>query len=88
MTEQCEKCKHKEILCGGIVGCIFMGADCKKGEKYEPYTNADRIRAMSDEELARFLDDINSQGCVCPTRDCRATCHQCITEWLEEPAEE
>ena len=27
-----------------------------------PYTNADRIRAMSDEELAVFLDDLT---CLC-----------------------
>ena len=52
MIEQCEKCKHKEILNGGIVGCLYMGADCRKGEMFEPYTNADRIRAMSDELLA------------------------------------
>ena len=52
-----------------------------------PQTNADRIRAMSDEELAKFLDDNNSHGCVCPTKDCRATCKQCIEEWLKQPAE-
>ena len=50
-------------------------------------TNFDRIKAMGLEELARFLDDINSQGCVCPARDCRSTCQQCIVEWLKQPAE-
>ena len=56
MIELCKTCKHKEILYNGIVGCVFMDADCKKGEKYEPYTNADRIRAMSDDELAEWLE--------------------------------
>ena len=34
-----------------------MDADCQNGEKYEhaTQTNADRIRAMSDEELTRWL---------------------------------
>ena len=51
-------------------------------------TNADHIRSMTDEELARFLDDSNSQGCVCPTKDCEATCTQCIENWLKQPYEE
>lgn len=55
----------------------------------KPMTNGDRIRAMSDEELAKFLDDNhNSHGCVCPARDCSATCRQCIEDWLQQPAEE
>lgn len=48
-------------------------------------TNADRIRAMSDEELAAYL--------LCP-RDfdpnmyCRnLTCRECVVEWLRQPAE-
>ena len=53
-------------------------------------TNADRIRAMSDEELAMFLADDNR---VCPhshpncgkyTNDCKG----CFFEWLQKPAED
>ena len=51
-------------------------------------TNADHIRSMTDEELAKFLDDSNSQGCVCPTKDCEATCEQCIVNWLKQPFKE
>ena len=54
---------------------------------FEQMTNGDRIRAMSDEELAKFLDDCNSHGCVCPARDCRATCYECIVDLLKQPAE-
>lgn len=46
-------------------------------------TNAQHIRSMTDEELAVFLDNSNSQGCVCPTKDCEATCKQCIVNWLK-----
>lgn len=68
------------------VWCSHCGGT---GRREVPMTNADRIRAMSDEELARFLDDNhNSHGCVCPARDCRPTCRQCIEEWLQQPAEE
>ena len=39
-------------------------------------TNADRIRAMSDEELAEFLIDLADDG------------NLRIREWLQQPAEE
>ena len=39
-------------------------------------TNADRIRAMSDEELAEFLIDLADGG------------NLRIREWLQQPAEE
>ena len=48
-------------------------------------TNADRIRAMSDEELADFI-----QNCGCPdhARDCMRLCYDCVFEWLKEPVED
>ena len=55
-------------------------------------TNADRIRAMSDEELAKYL----SNPCDCavdPERDgyreCgNDLCVKYLLEWLQQPAEE
>ena len=41
----------------------------------EPITNADRIRAMSDEELTEFLIDLADDG------------NLKIKEWLQQPAE-
>lgn len=53
-------------------------------------TNADRIRAMSDEELADTL--FNS--CLevmhideCPYADNVGMCKECISEWLQSEAE-
>ena len=47
-------------------------------------TNADRIRAMSDEELADKV--------VCPHTlnwdNCENDCHSCRLHWLQQPAEE
>ena len=54
-----------------------------------PYkrTNSDRIRSMSDEELASFIDEptlCKGQGLgECMSKDC----NKCILEWLKQPAE-
>lgn len=45
-------------------------------KKVEPLTNAQKIRAMSDEELAEFLIDLADDG------------NLKIREWLQQPAEE
>ena len=50
-------------------------------------TNADRIRSMSDEELANLLTDhSNNGGWVTETG--REVCYERIAEWLKQPAEE
>ena len=64
-------------------------ADCPY--RTEPITNADRIRAMSDEELARFLAE-NEWECE-TYNDCakcpRMTDDGCVSlsKWLKQPAE-
>ena len=53
----------------------------------EAKTNADRIRAMSDEELAQFL---NTRGCPSENHsNCfEMSCKHCWEKWLKQPAEE
>ena len=57
-------------------------------------TNADRIRAMSDKELARLLFKFccNSEACIyCPLyeRDCAEDEHLPTWEnWLQQPVKE
>ena len=77
---ECIRCKYTDV----------------KGEKVPsnwnpmPQTNADRIRAMSGEELISFffLED------KCPPnisrRECHASesCKDCWVHWLKQPAEE
>ena len=46
-------------------------------KKKEPKTNADRIRAMSDEELARFFSKTFCNGYGKPQ----------LAEWLRSPEE-
>ena len=52
-----------------------------------PMTNADRIRAMTDEELVKFIEDAQVEGCPDPARSCRESCQECIMDWLHQPAE-
>ena len=54
-------------------------------------TNADRIRTMSDEELAEWLAKHNERSAVCPNfgaHDCQASCRKCWLDWLKEEAKE
>ena len=54
----------------------------------EPITNADRIRAMSDEEIAKVPAKFG-YSCVFPQKECGEsdTCEKCLLEWLKQPAE-
>ena len=67
----------------------------------KPVTNADRIKAMSDEELAEFLTHINPTNCKdcafshgwrCqPDRDDYSDFDKCKEgrkRWLQQPAED
>ena len=56
-------------------------------KKSMPQTNADRIRAMSDEDFATFLEHTGTAGCPGPVRRCMASCYACILDWLQQPAE-
>ena len=60
----------------------------------KPKTNADRIRNMSDEELAEFLDIVGEDGISSQYADvpcdccCEKTeCSKCWKEWLQSKAE-
>ena len=54
-------------------------------EPPQPKTNADRIRAMTDEELARWLSDMHD-SVTCPNYgdyDCVTSCRVCWLDWLQ-----
>lgn len=60
---------------------------CEFIQKPKPLTNADRIRSMTDEELAEFLAKTgdrtgkwSSINTTCPTE----TCEDCWLSWLKE----
>ena len=58
-------------------------------------TNADRIRAMSDEELAELMFDLVANCQFCPAKDrefycmvSKETCKAAWFNWLKKEAEE
>lgn len=60
------------------------------GGKVKIMTNADCIRAMSDEELADWFADMNKSSAFCPNDgegiDCQDDCEKCWFDWLKEEA--
>jgi hypothetical protein len=73
-------CKANQLDCNGF--CNRFDAPCikKNCRFFGVKTNADRIRAMSDEELASLLFRANFVG---RQHDYRAI----VMEWLQQPAE-
>lgn len=83
------KCPTRH-LCGTPNDATFAeGSECDKFNQQilnKPMTKADRIRAMSDEELAKIIMcpyDVDPDSC-CP----ESTCLECCKKWLKQPAEE
>ena len=52
-----------------------------------PMTNADRIRAMSDEELAEFLESTHSNMAIKLGGEYLVRAKEYIGIWLQQPAE-
>ena len=81
-----------DITCKlGTKGCFEDGRCHALGNcENKIVTNADRIRAMSDEELCKFLGgckfcDICEEGCDNCTYN--GDCDKRLLEWLKQPAE-
>lgn len=76
----------------GDYWCIGIVCDINKPKQ----TNADRIRAMSDEELAKYLFDVEQGNFTidccndrfCDTQNCCHDCTEAAIKWLKQPAEE
>ena len=57
--------------------------------KQHPQINADRIRAMTDEELARWIATTADDNCpdTAHERYCDNRCGECWLDWLKSPVE-
>lgn len=90
MVKNCDSCAGAK----DGVDCI----DCRAGHtpskwrpgaNYIPPTNADRIRAMSDEELAEFLTYFDRcEICDNNKYRCIERCIGRVLNWLTQPAQE
>lgn len=86
----CETCKHHGVDDDfGLCDVCIRPAWAK--DNYEPLTNADRIRRMTDKELAAVLS-WGSFVCERQDGDCERLenfdCRECLLRWLRAPAEE
>lgn len=86
---------HEECEYNAQPNCALPdGMECPHGVKADKPTNADRIRAMSDEELANFLCEFrscDSDGYPCSGCKAERYCyagHTGMEDWLQQPAEE
>mgnify|MGYP004540010397 CR=1 FL=1 len=86
----CDTCKyeHHDIQDYPCNECAHSYID-----KYEPKTNADKIRDMSDEELAEFMSE-NTSCYYCkvqcedrPNSPTESSCNFRWLEWLQSEAE-
>ena len=95
MDKHCRIC-HNTSCSNHGKNISFLGEGWKCNYIPVP-TNADRIRAMSDEELVVFLDGFSSRCLDCAEDAKNKSCqiykegHYCrpqdIMEWLQKPAE-
>lgn len=85
----CSKCKHNYKMPGDEPRCNRM---CDGESDFESITNADKIRSMSDEELASMLIEYVEPRDVYYCSDCEFfnTIEDAINheiEWLQSEAE-
>ena len=65
-----------------LTACIYPCQTGMGGFVPKPRTNADRIRSLSDEELAAVV--------MCPYNECDRSdgkCYKCLLDWLKSPVE-
>ncbi len=81
---KCAVC-HEPVVSGVVVHseCVELLQKTQQLDN-KPLTNADRIRAMSDEELSEII--------MCPCETVRdecldKSCVACCLEWLKQSAE-
>lgn len=94
----CKECIHRK-LCKKFANPfdydILESVGCDDFKHSQPQTNADRIRAMSDEKLADAWIRCNTICHLCAYRDeCEfdeyviyEKCKEGIMEWLKQPAD-
>lgn len=83
-----EENKCKQFSVGGVLSFCYLDGTCD----CQIPSNADRIRAMSDEELAIWLSAImDCSKCVCEIPCAKEIttkfCKDVLRDWLKAPVE-
>ena len=90
MIMTCRQCKCINVCMAqadGLGQAFDPNYDGEHGcTDFAPFTNADRIRAMSDFELAKEIE--NAQSGIEIKNPKNIDYFDCILEWLQQPAED
>lgn len=76
-------------LDGLLVWNPAVGCKYRKADEDKPLTNGDRIRAMTDEELAEWFDlhgECNT--CAYHPAQCKTECNEGHLKWLKQEVSE
>jgi len=77
-----EQCKSHEPSSACMIVALQAAA-------YQKKTNADRIREMTDEELATLIDEAYLHYCNSRITGCgKNRCYDCCLNWLKEEVKE
>lgn len=96
MTGKCKNCNNlKNDWCEKVIDSPDpdMVRECRY---FSQQTNADRIRAMSDEELALYLQNwCTAAACkygdnyfACENFIADGECDKCVVDWLRQPVKD
>lgn len=83
---KCNTCQNERYCYDGNHQLTRDGCADNGFAAYAPLTNADRIRAMSGEELARFI--AGQRGWYCDFKDPEEEEYPKVLDWLKAPVEE
>jgi hypothetical protein len=92
MRKDCHTCKH-ELFDKCCNDCLYGDppSNWEAASYYVPDTNAEKIRSMSDEQLAEFLCKISDCAFdLCPAVEmcgCGDGIANGLLKWLKQPAE-
>ena len=81
----CKLCKYENC---SMESKECMGCKQNSVDKYKRMTQADRIRAMSDEELADFMYAKDIPWCDDSECTTETLCKDCFRKWLQQEVEE
>ena len=90
----CKLCKYEHV---SEIGTHCQGCKQNAVDKYIRMTNADRIRSMSDEELAEFIKGLSEHclagigACDCSgvnMQPCYEACGKMARKWIQSEVEE
>ena len=86
-TFNCRECKYGSECNTANAHGYKVGFCSFFTQKTKAQTNADRIRSMTDDELAKWLDSLDI---ICPSKERTYKCGNydnccgCLLEWLKE----